>query len=83
MLGSLTLIQTNSDYDLTLNLLGHVTIEKLLNSGNEKVAHIYAEVEEVQELRKQVMKLETQVEVLKALQKDQPYVAIVLCIYAH
>ncbi|KAM6490980.1 hypothetical protein JOM56_013600 [Amanita muscaria] len=63
--------QTNSNYDLTIDLLRHATLEALLNSGNEEISRIYAEAEEAPELRKQVLKLETQVDVLKALQKDQ------------
>ncbi|KIL54550.1 hypothetical protein M378DRAFT_201167 [Amanita muscaria Koide BX008] len=63
--------QTNSNYDLTIDLLRHATLEALLNSGNEEISRIYAEAEEAPELRKQVIKLETQVDVLKALQKDQ------------
>ncbi|KAF8625283.1 hypothetical protein AX15_005466 [Amanita polypyramis BW_CC] len=58
-----------SNYDLTMDVVGHATRELLLKTGNEEYCRIYAEVED---LRKKVIKLETHVEVLQALhEKDQ------------
>ncbi|KAM6490232.1 hypothetical protein JOM56_014209 [Amanita muscaria] len=55
--------------DLARDIVGQVTHEFLLESGNKEYSRIYAEV---QDLRKQVIKLETHVEVLQALhEKDQ------------